>query len=99
TAEVGLFIGEETKRGLGYGTEALRLLCDYAFNVIGLNALMLRTYEYNERAVASYRKIGFKEVGRLRQAHFYGGERHDIILMDLLAAEFGKTTLPSARDR
>jgi RimJ/RimL family protein N-acetyltransferase len=98
TGEVGLFIGEETKRGLGYGTEALRLLCDYAFNVIGLNALMLRTYEYNERAVASYRKIGFKEVGRLRQAHFYGGQRYDIILMDLLSAEFGISSLPRAQD-
>jgi RimJ/RimL family protein N-acetyltransferase len=96
TAEVGLFIGPAEKRGKGYGTEALRLLCDYAFNVLNLRSLMLRVYDYNPRAAASYRKIGFKEIGRRRQAHFYGGAYHDVILMDLLADEFGPSALPGA---
>jgi len=97
TAEVGIFIGLDAARGKGYGTEALRLLCDYAFNVLNLRSLMLRVYDYNERAMASYRKAGFREAGRRRKAHFYGGAYHDVVLMDLLAEELGPSALPPAR--
>jgi len=94
--EVGIFIGEGSKRGLGYGTEALRLLCDYAFHVLNLQNLMLRTYDFNKPALASYRKIGFREIGRRRRGHFYGGSYHDIVFMDLLVEEFGPGQLPPA---
>lgn len=96
SAEVGIFIGPEAARGSGYGTEALKLLCDYGFNVLNLRSVHLRTYSFNERAVASYRKVGFKEAGRFRKAHFYAGAYHDVILMDLLSEEFGPSALPPA---
>ena len=99
SAEVGIFIGEEGKRGSGYGTEALGLLCDVAFNLLNLRSLMLQTYDYNERAQAAYRKVGFREIGRRRCAHFYGGAYHDIVLMDLLAEEFGPSRVPPAIGR
>lgn len=98
TAEVGIFIGEASRRGKGYGTEALSLLCDYAFNVLGLQNLMLRAMAYNERGLASYRKIGFREIGRRRQSHFYAGAFHDTVFMDILAADFGPSRLPGIRD-
>jgi RimJ/RimL family protein N-acetyltransferase len=98
TAEIGIFIGEDAMRGKGYGSEALRLLADYAFNVLNINNLMLRTYDYNGRGLSSYRSIGFKEIGRRRQAHFYGGIYHDIIYMDLLASDLGPGRLPRATD-
>jgi RimJ/RimL family protein N-acetyltransferase len=94
SAEVGIFLGDEEKRGSGNGTEALRLLCDLAFNVLNLRSLMLQTYDYNARAQASYRKVGFREIGRRRKAHFFGGSYHDIVLMDLLAEEFGPSRVP-----
>jgi len=96
SAEVGIFIGPPEARGKGYGTEALRLLCDYAFNALNLRSLMLRVYDYNERAIASYRRIGFRELGRRRKARYYGGAYHDVVLMDLLAEEFGPSVLPPA---
>jgi RimJ/RimL family protein N-acetyltransferase len=96
SAEVGIFIGDEVRRGKGYGSEALRLLCDYGFNVLNLRSIHLRTYAFNERALASYRKVGFKEAGRLRKAHFYAGEYHDVLLMDLLSEDFGPSRLPGA---
>jgi RimJ/RimL family protein N-acetyltransferase len=96
SAEVGIFIGDEARRGKGYGSEALRLLCDYGFNVLNIRSIHLRTYSFNERAQTSYRKVGFKEAGRLRKSHFFAGDYHDVILMDLLAEEFGPSALPSA---
>lgn len=96
SAEVGIFIGSQAKRGHGYGSEALRLLCDYAFNVLNLHSLMLRVYDYNERAIACYRKSGFMEIGRRREARYYAGAYHDVILMDLVAPEFGPSVIPPA---
>lgn len=96
SAEVGIFIGAQEKLGRGYGGEALRLICDYGFNVLNLRSIRLKTYSFNERAAASYRKVGFKDAGRLRKAHFYAGAYHDILLMDLLPEDFGPSGLPGA---
>jgi RimJ/RimL family protein N-acetyltransferase len=96
SAEVGIFIGEESRRSEGLGTEALRLLCDYGFNVLNIRSIRLTTYAYNERAAASYRKVGFRDAGRLRKGHFYAGEYHDILLMDLLPEDFGPSVVPKA---
>jgi hypothetical protein len=72
---------------------------DYAFNILNLESLSLRAYDFNPRAQAAYRKVGFKEAGRLRKAHFYGGEYHDILVMDLLAEEFGPSALRSVKSQ
>jgi RimJ/RimL family protein N-acetyltransferase len=96
SAEVGIFIGDDSRRGQGFGTEALRLFCDYGLNVLNLRSIRLRTYSFNERAAASYRKIGFKDAGRFRKAHFYAGSYHDVLLMDLLPEDFGPSVLPGA---
>jgi RimJ/RimL family protein N-acetyltransferase len=84
----GLFIGEKSLWGQGYGSEALGLLLDYAFNLLNLNSVMLGVFSFNKRAIASYRKLGFREIGCRRQARIIAGRAYDVILMDLLAEEF-----------
>jgi len=88
SATLGIVIGEKTHWGQGYGTEATRLLLDYAFNLLNLNSVMLGVFAFNARAIASYRRVGFREIGRRRQARIIGGVRHDVVLMDILADEF-----------
>lgn len=83
-AEVGLFIGDEKYRNKGYGAEALRLACKYAFDKLNLHSLYLNVFDFNERAIACYKKVGFKEAGRLREAYFVNGKYNDVITMDLL---------------
>ena len=47
------------------------------------------------RAIRCYRKIGFKEIGRRRQAKVIQGKSYDIIYMDILAEELtGGSSLP-----
>lgn len=87
-AMCGVFIGERSLWGRGYGTEALALLLDYGFNLLNLNSIELGVFEFNQRAIASYRRLGFKEIGRKRQARIIAGKAYDVILMDLLACEF-----------
>jgi diamine N-acetyltransferase len=88
TAEYVLLIGETDRRGLGYGTEATRLMLDYAFTALGLHSVMLRVYAYNLGGLHAYTKAGFRECGRRRQAKRLGGQLWDVIYMDCLATEF-----------
>ena len=46
--------------------------------------------EYNERAIHVYEKLGFKEVGRKREAHYLQGKYHNIVVMDILKREFSE---------
>jgi RimJ/RimL family protein N-acetyltransferase len=88
TAEAGIFIGDKSYWGRGYGTEALRLLADYGFKALNLNNIMLRVYAFNERARKCYEKVGFKVIGKRREALRRGSKTFDILFMDLLAPEF-----------
>ncbi|MDR2514505.1 MAG: GNAT family N-acetyltransferase [Christensenellaceae bacterium] len=87
-AEVGIFIGEEEDRGKGYGMEAMRLLLGFAFLTLGLHSVSLSVFAFNARAIAAYKKVGFKKCGQRREAHFADGAFHDILTMDILAHEF-----------
>ncbi|MCL2637415.1 MAG: GNAT family N-acetyltransferase [Oscillospiraceae bacterium] len=91
SATVGIFIGEAEHRGKGYGTEAMKLLVGYGFDVLNLCNIMLNVYEFNENAQKSYLKVGFKEIGRRRKAHYLNNARHDIIFMDITREDwYGK---------
>jgi RimJ/RimL family protein N-acetyltransferase len=87
-AKLGIVVGEKEYWDRGYGQEATRLLLDYGFNLLNLNNIMLGTFSFNERAIACYRKVGFQEIGRRRQARIIAGKRFDLVLMDMLAEEF-----------
>jgi RimJ/RimL family protein N-acetyltransferase len=98
-AMLGIDIGDKSYWGRGYGQESVRLLVDYGFNLLNLNSIMLGVFEFNERAQACYRKVGFKEIGRRRQARIVGGRKYDVILMDLLAEEFTSIYVLGILDR
>ena len=88
TATLGIFIGDKDGRNKGYGTEAVRLILDYGFNYLNLKNIRLDVMEFNERAIACYKKCGFKEYGRRRKCYFLNGKYYDKIEMDILAEEF-----------
>jgi RimJ/RimL family protein N-acetyltransferase len=87
-AEAGIVIGEKDRWGKGIGTEAMALLLDYAFNLLNLDSVMIGVFDFNERALAAYRRLGFREIGSRRACRIIGGQAHDLILLDLLASEF-----------
>jgi len=87
-ASVSIFIGSGAYRGKGYGTEAMKLLISFLFNQVNINKVRLSVYSFNERAIKSYEKCGFKIEGVLRQEIFRNGEYHDIIAMGMLKEEY-----------
>ncbi len=52
-------IGEPDCWGHGYGTEATALMLEHAFGTLGLHRVGLAVFAFNERAIRSYRKVGF----------------------------------------
>lgn len=87
-ATLGIFIGDEKEREKGYGTEAINLILDYGFNYLNLNNIKLDVIEFNKRAIACYKKCGFKEAGRRRKSEYVDGKYYDTIMMDILKDEF-----------
>ena len=87
-AAVGICIGEREYCGKGYGTEAMNLILDYAFNSLNLHSVHLWAVESNERAVKSYGKCGFRYAGRRRDAVTILGKTFDSVYMDILDREF-----------
>ena len=85
TAELGIYIGDSEFRGHGFGTEATSLLVSFAFGTLGMSNVLLRVYEYNQRAIRAYKKAGFIEIGRRRKSQFMNGQFWDTIFMDCVS--------------
>jgi RimJ/RimL family protein N-acetyltransferase len=94
-AELGVILGSKKHQGKGYGTEAVTLLIGFAFGELGLHRLFLRVFDFNARAIQSYRKCGFVEEGRLREAYYRDGAYFDIIVMSILEEEYRSRSLIS----
>lgn len=88
TANLGVFIGEKEYWSGGYGTDAIRLMLDYGFNMLNLHHISLGVFAFNERAIRCYEKAGFKVIGRRREARRWGNRYYDALLMDILASEY-----------
>ena len=87
-AAFGISIGERGEWDRGYGTDALRAMCDFGFGELRLERIELDVYEPNRRARRSYEKAGFVTEGTLRHAHYSDGRHHDVLRMSLLRREW-----------
>ena len=83
-AQIAIGIVDPGALGKGYGTEAMQLLAAHAFDTMGLHRLGCRVLSFNERAIASYLKVGFVQEGRMRESAFIANEWHDDLMLGLL---------------
>ena len=81
-------LGERDVWGQGYGTEAASLMLAHAFERLGLHRVGLSVFSFNERAIRSYEKAGFRIEGRLRDAIARDGRYWDEIQMGALRPEW-----------
>jgi RimJ/RimL family protein N-acetyltransferase len=82
-------------RGRGFGVDAVRVMCHYAFAVRGLHRLGLETLETNSGMRKAALAAGFTEEGRLRESAFVVGERVDEVLYGMLASEWRSEGAPA----
>lgn len=87
-ATVGIFIGDKECWGRGYGTDAMKVLMTFIFEQMNIHKIKLNVFSYNERAIKSYEKCGFRVEGRLRQELFRDGRYCDELVMGILKEEY-----------
>ncbi len=92
-AQYNICIGERDCWGKEYGTETTILMLDYGFTILGLHNIMLQVDSYNERAIRCYRRAGYKEIGRRREARRVRDRVYDRVFMDCLSSEFRSPVL------
>jgi RimJ/RimL family protein N-acetyltransferase len=88
TGRILLGIADENDRGRGYGTEALSLLLNYAFNELNLYRVSASAAEYNEPALAFLQKNSFASEVRRREAIYRDGKHWDLIMLGLLREDW-----------
>jgi len=74
--------------GKGYGTEATKLILDFAFSRLGLHRIWLGVTDANIGAVKCYERCGFSREGILRDDLFRDGQFYDSIRMAILETEW-----------
>lgn len=62
-AGIGILV-EEKHRGLGFASEALSLMEEYALNIIGIRNIYCNILENNTESQSLFEKSGYVQVGR-----------------------------------
>ncbi|MBZ0291102.1 MAG: GNAT family N-acetyltransferase [Anaerolineae bacterium] len=88
SAMLAIGIGETAFRGKGYGSDALGLILNYAFNELNLYRVGLTVMNYNTAAIRAYEKAGFVREGAARQAVQREGQRYDLVYYGILREEW-----------
>jgi RimJ/RimL family protein N-acetyltransferase len=78
TAELGIVIGERDCWGAGYGRDAVATVVDFGFGSLGLERVVLHTYQENVRAQRAFAAAGFRAVRELRRFSFERGAHSEI---------------------
>lgn len=86
-AGIDLFL-DAVCQGQGLGTDALRAMARYLFEVRGHHRLTIDPAVANERAIHAYRRVGFRPFGVMRSyERGRDGTWHDGLLLGLLDGE------------
>ncbi|OHD53810.1 MAG: hypothetical protein A2Y33_16630 [Spirochaetes bacterium GWF1_51_8] len=88
TAEMGINIGEKSRWGKGFASEAIGLILEYGFGILNLHNICLKVFQFNKKAAKLYIKLGFKEMGVLREFRLANGKYYDFLMMDMLSKEY-----------
>lgn len=81
--EVGIVIRKEYQNQ-GYATDALHLLCDYAFGFLHMKQLTAHVAVDNEASIHLFTSCGFVQCGLLKEWWCVGGTFKDVVLLQHL---------------
>lgn len=87
-AEFGIWIGEKTEWGRGYGMEVTHILLRFAYKRLNLHKVYLTVDADNIRAIRCFEKAGFRYEGIMRDEVYKNGVYVDRILMSILSHEY-----------
>jgi RimJ/RimL family protein N-acetyltransferase len=81
TMRLGICLSPQ-KQSQGYGSELLLAIDDYVHTNLDIKKLILHVDAANERAIACYRKTGYREVGVMKHHVFIHGRLRNVMIME-----------------
>jgi len=87
-APLGIMIGNKEFWGKGYGTEAIRLVLDYAFKRLNLHKVIAGIAAVHQASIKAFQKAGFKIEGRVESQFFFEGEYYDSLYLGITKEHF-----------
>ncbi len=90
SCRVYIGIGEKELWNRGFGSDAMRTFLYHQFMDLNLERVYLSVYDFNDRAIASYRKCGYRVDGVRRNVALVDGHWCDSIEMSVTATDFGR---------
>lgn len=87
-AEFAILLGHPEAAGKGLATEASSLLLNHGFRRLNLKRVWLGVNAENQKALNLYKRLHFREEGRMREHIYSQGRYVDIVMMGLLREDF-----------
>jgi RimJ/RimL family protein N-acetyltransferase len=86
SADISMYIGHEELYidDHGYAEETARLLSHYAFDNLNLHKVWTELYEYDEKKITLFTKLGFERDGTLRDNCYEDGRYWNSYIYSLL---------------
>lgn len=75
--ELSIHMQNDSVKNKGYGTQAERLILDYAFQTLGMTAVIADSVLKNKRSQHTLEKVGFQETGRDDTFVYYKTSKSD----------------------
>ena len=88
-AHIGLSL-RPAFRGRGLGSDVVRVLCRYGFEVRGLHRIQIETLTDNAAMIHAALQAGFVREGVLRRATWVSGSFVDEVILGLLDSEWSE---------
>lgn len=83
-AGIGIIILDKNQRNKGVGAEAITLLCNYLFEVLGLRQVYANILEENASSLHLFKKLGFQEIGMKKDwVRFKDTYKNEILLQKI----------------
>ncbi len=87
-AEIGYIMEDESARGKGLMTEAIKSILDYGFNNMNLNRIEALVGIGNSPSIRLMDKFNFKKEGVLRKHYFTSNKFEDSVIFSKLYSEY-----------
>ena len=82
-AEMALMIGDKSSWSRGFASEAITLLAQYAFTMLGVHKIIAGAYRNNIGSIKVFQKCGFSIEYIRKSQYLYNGKYIDAIVLTL----------------
>ncbi len=88
SADMGIMIGDSSRKGKGLSIRIMKIGMKYAFNILGLRKLTGGLLSGNVAMQKCFEKCGFKQEGCVRKYMYVGEKLEDHLLYGILREEY-----------